>query len=387
MFFNILITRLKKPGAGPGCVGDLQRYHGGVRIIEISGERGPCRVVIESGSVDRLGEVLDREQVARPADVVTNTTVAPLHGCRAAAAVGALPPAELPDGEGFKRWREVESIVDRWLDRGLHRGRTVMAVGGGVITDTVGFAAAVYLRGVEWVAVPTTLLAMVDAAVGGKTGINLDRGKNLVGAFWAPRLVVADPLTLATLPGRELRAGLAEVVKAAWIGDRGLLDLVAAAADGADAGRGEHWLEIVARSVAVKASVVEADERETGARKALNLGHTLGHGLEAATGYRRFLHGEAVIWGLRAVLKISCARGLMSVGAARELEETVDRLGEIPGVGDLDLDVVLEHLARDKKGDDLGVGWVLPTDDGVVLDQRVTGAELRSVFHDLQQES
>lgn len=355
-------------------------------MIEITGERGPCRVIIESRSVDRLAEVLDREKVARPAAVVTNTTVAPLHGRRAAAAIGAPAPAELPDGERFKSWPEVEGLVDAWLDGGLHRGQTVMAVGGGVVTDTVGFAAAVYLRGVQWVAVPTTLLAMVDAAIGGKTGINLDRGKNLVGAFWAPRLVVVDPLTLATLPARELRAGLAEVVKAAWIGDRGLLDLVEPAIMTGDRVDGDRWLEIVARSVAVKASVVEADEREAGARKALNLGHTLGHGLEAATDYRRFLHGEAVVWGMRAAVRIACARGLMSEAAAGRLEGAAGGLGEVPGIDDLDLVAVLGHLARDKKRDDLGVGWVLPTDDGVVLDQRVTTDELRTVFCQLQQD-
>ncbi len=354
-------------------------------MIEISGERGPCRVVIEAGAVDRLGEVLDREAVARPAESVTNTTVAPLHGHRAADSVGAPPPTELPDGERFKSWHEVERVVNGWLDRGLHRGQSVMAVGGGVVTDTVGFAAAIYLRGIPWVAVPTTLLAMVDAAVGGKTGVNLDRGKNLVGAFWAPRLVVADPLTLATLPDRELRAGLAEVLKAAWIGDRGLLNVVESAIDAGGAGTGEHWLEIVARSVAVKASVVEADEREAGARKALNLGHTLGHGLEAATDYRRFLHGEAVVWGLRAVTRISQRRGLMSAQAADRLVESTNRLGAMPGIHDLDFDAVLQPMKRDKKRDDLGVGWVLPTDDGVIMDQRVTADELRSVFRDLQQ--
>jgi 3-dehydroquinate synthase len=353
-------------------------------VIEIQGERGPCKVVVESGSVARLREVLDREAVMCPDAVVTNTTVAQLHGRRAAAAVDAPPPAELPDGERFKRWREVDWLVNGWLDRGLHRGDSVMAVGGGVVTDTVGFAAAVYLRGISWVAVPTTLLAMVDAAVGGKTGINLARGKNLVGAFWAPQLVVADPHTLRTLPQRELRAGLAEVVKAAWLGDRGLLDLVA----GAEApDEGEHrnrWMEIVSRAVAVKASVVEADEREAGSRRALNLGHTLGHGVEAVTGYRRFLHGEAVAWGLRGVARIAVGRTLLSRDAAARLEGAIRHLEPLPTLADLDPDEVLQHVARDKKRDDLGVGWVLPTDDGVVLDQRVTADELRAVFLDLQ---
>ncbi len=220
---------------------------------------------------------------------------------------------------------------------------------------------------------------MVDAAIGGKTGVNLDVGKNLVGAFWHPRLVVADVDTLRTLPQRELRAGLAEVVKSAWIGDHGLLDLVDPDAPIAN----DLWEKLVRRSMIVKIDIVEADEREAGLRKALNLGHTLGHALETVTGYRRFLHGEAVAWGLRAVTRISRARGLMSSGSAERLERAVSRLEPLPPVADLSADAILEHLARDKKRDDLGVAWVLPTDDGVMLDQRVTAEEVTQVLAEL----
>jgi len=355
-----------------------------VKVIEITGERGTSDVVIDSGCLERLGGLLDDHGVDRPSETVTNVTVAPLHGRRAAAAAAAPPPTELPDGEAYKRWPHVAELADAWLDRGLHRGGSVMAIGGGVVTDIVGFTSAIYLRGVEWLAVPTTLLAMVDAAVGGKTGINLDRGKNLIGAFWAPRLVAIDPLTLATLPVRELKAGLAEVVKAAWIGDRGLLDLLERPVEGFDSLPPSTWEELVARAVRVKASVVEQDEREGGARKALNLGHTLGHGLEAATDYRHFLHGEAVIWGLRAAAELAARRDLLSADARTRLDGAVDELGPVPGIEGLDVDRVLEHLARDKKRDDLGVGWVLPTDDGVVLDQRITADEIKAVFKELQ---
>ena len=359
-------------------------YHDSVKVIEITGERGTSEVVIDSGCLERLGGLFDDRGVDRPSETVTNATVAPLHGRRAAAAAAAPPPIELPDGEAYKRWPQVAELADAWLDRGLHRGGSVMAIGGGVVTDTVGFTSAVYLRGVEWLAVPTTLLAMVDAAVGGKTGINLDRGKNLIGAFWAPRLVAIDPLTLATLPVRELRAGLAEVVKAAWIGDRGLLDLLELPVEGFDSLPPNTWEELVARAVRVKASVVEQDEREGGARKALNLGHTLGHGLEAATEYRHFLHGEAVIWGLRAAAELAARRDLLSADARTRLDDAVNELGPVPGIEGIDVDRVFEHLARDKKRDDLGVGWVLPTDDGVVLDQRITADEIRAVFAELQ---
>ena len=178
-----------------------------MRRLKISSERWAYEVIAEAGAVSRLGAVVDEEGLVRPRSVVSNSTVGPLWGTPAAASLDA-PLVELPDGEAHKRWPAVETLLGQWLDGGLHRGDSVAAVGGGVLTDTVGFSAAVYLRGVDWIAVPTTLLAMVDASVGGKTGVNIDQGKNLVGAFWPPRLVVVDVETLTTLPERELRAGM-----------------------------------------------------------------------------------------------------------------------------------------------------------------------------------
>jgi 3-dehydroquinate synthase len=341
-------------------------------------------VVVARGCVARLGELLDELALDHPRSVTTNTTVGPLHGRRAAEAVGSPPPIEIADGEAYKRWAEVEGLCSRWLEEGLHRRHTVMAVGGGVVTDTVGFAAAVFLRGISWLAVPTTLLAMVDAAVGGKTGVNLPQGKNLVGVFWPPLVAVVDVETLTTLPVRELRAGLVEAVKGAWIGDHGLLDLLDKPIPDYPALTPEQWEELVVRAVRVKAEVVRSDEREDGARKALNLGHTLGHALEAATDYRHFLHGEAVAWGMRAATRLARRRSLLAEDGERRLGAAVDVLGPYPAIGGLSVETVLEHVAVDKKRDDLGVGWVLPTDDGVVLDQRVTADEVREVFEELQ---
>jgi 3-dehydroquinate synthase len=341
-------------------------------------------IVIERGCTERLGAVLDELGVDRPASVVTNTTVAPLHGIRAAEGLGAPPPIELPDGEAFKRWGEVASLFSRWLEQGLHRQHTVLAAGGGVITDLVGFAAAVYLRGIRWLAMPTTLLAMVDAAVGGKTGFNLPQGKNLVGAFWPPRLVMVDTDTLATLPVRELRAGLVEVVKGAWIGDHDLLALLERPIEDHGTLPSADWDELVMRAARVKAEVVRSDLREAGARKALNLGHTLGHALEAATEYRRFLHGEAVAWGIQAAARIARHRGSLDEAAELRLTGALNRLGPFPSIDLIDVESVLDHLAMDKKRDDLGVAWVLPTDDGVVLDQRVGVDEIRGVVAELQ---
>ncbi len=351
--------------------------------LTVSSQRGDYDIVVEHGALDRLADLCAARDLPRPATVVTDATVGPLHARRAAAAVGCEPPLELPDGEVGKRWPAVERVCVAWLDAGVHRSNTVAAIGGGVVTDTVGFAAAVFLRGIDWIAAPTTLLAMVDAAIGGKTGVNLEQGKNLVGAFWPPRLVVADPSTLATLPPRELRAGLVEVVKGAWLDDRQLLDLVDRPITRADDLAPTTWEDIVARAAGVKARIVSADEREGGRRKALNLGHTVGHALEAASGFERFLHGEAVAWGLIAEGRLALRHGLLGKDAARRLERATARLGPLPGIADLDPERVLAALVRDKKRDDLGVAWVLPTDDGVTLDARVGADEVRWVLADV----
>ncbi len=246
------------------------------------------------------------------------------------------------------------------------------------------FAAAVYLRGIDWLAVPTTLLAMVDASVGGKTGVNLEQGKNMVGAFWPPRLVVIDVETLTTLPEREVRAGMAEVIKTAWIGDHELLTSMPSKIDELST---EQWQELVMRCVAVKARIVSEDEREAGKRAALNLGHTLGHALEAATDYTHFLHGEAVAWGLLAAAKLGQRHGLLSSEGEKAISAAVATLGPLPSLADIDLDAVESHIGRDKKKSDEGIGWVLPTDNGIALNQRVVAEEAIEVLQDLKNNS
>jgi 3-dehydroquinate synthase len=348
--------------------------------LEISSERGAYAVVAEAGSVADLGALLDREGVGRPRSVVSNSTVGPLWGTPAAASLDA-PLIELPDGEAHKRWPTVETLLGQWLDGRLHRGDLVAAVGGGVLTDTVGFAAAVFLRGIDWIAVPTTLLAMVDASVGGKTGVNLDKGKNLVGAFWPPRLVVVDVETLTTLPERELRAGLVEVIKTAWIGDHDLLTLVSSSLDKPET---YEWEELVMRCVAVKAEIVGQDERETRNRAALNLGHTLGHALEATTGFRHFLHGEAVAWGLLAAAKLGRRHGLLSGEGEEAIIMAVESLGTMPSLADIDPEAISYHIGHDKKRSADGIDWVLPTDNGIALKQRVAAEEALEVFRELK---
>jgi 3-dehydroquinate synthase len=351
--------------------------------LEIESERGAYSVIAKTGAVAGLREVIEEHTLSQPRAVVSDTTVGPLWG-RPATESLEVPLVELPDGEQYKRWSTVEDLLRRWLDEGLHRSDTVAAVGGGVLTDTVGFAASVYLRGIDWVAVPTTLLAMVDASVGGKTGVNLEQGKNLVGTFWPPRLVVIDVGTLSTLPKRELWAGMAEVVKTAWIGDHDLLEELPY-----DLGSypNDRWQELVMRCIAVKAKVVSADERESGQRAALNLGHTLGHALEAATGYRYFLHGEAVAWGLLAAVRLGRRRSTLTEDAAEAIESAITSIGPLPPIVDIEPGSLRPHIGRDKKRDATGVGWVLPTDEGVVINQRIETEEALEVFRDLQARS
>ena len=214
--------------------------------------------------------------------------------------------------------------------------------------------------------------------------MNLERGKNLVGAFWPPRLVVIDVEALSTLPRRELRAGMAEVIKTAWIGDHDLLAMIPSDCDDFP---NERWQDLVLRCVAVKARVVSEDEREAGGRAALNLGHTLGHALEAATGYGHFLHGEAVAWGLLAAARIGRRRDLLSSDGEGAIAAAVATLGPLPSLADIDPESTLDFIGHDKKRGDGGIGWVLPTNKGVVLNQRVSAQEILEVFEDLKKES
>ena len=292
---------------------------------------------------------------------------------------------ELPVGEESKRWQSVERVA-RWLIANqAERQGLLVAVGGGVVTDIVGFAAAIVFRGIPWVAIPTTLLGMVDAAIGGKTGIDLEVGKNLIGAFWPPRAVIADPLVLATLDLRQMRSGLAEVVKSAMIAPSILEHVLDSHLTSVAAGDPMQALELVVGCVRVKGEIVSLDEREAGPRRALSLGHTLAHGLEGATDFSRFLHGEAVAWGLLAELRLARDRGLLSTAEAVTWAERLQALAPLPSLEGLPWAAVAPFVERDKKRQAGRVGWVLPRMGGVVLDTAVEDDEARFVYHLLQQ--
>jgi 3-dehydroquinate synthase len=263
--------------------------------------------------------------------VVTDSNVAALHARPVVAALRAhaasVAEVVLPAGEAHKTWDTLNRIFDALLAARFDRDALIVAVGGGVVGDMAGFAAAVYQRGIEFVQVPTTLLAQVDSSVGGKTGINHPLGKNMIGAFHQPRLVVIDVATLATLPDRELSAGLAEVVKHGAIADVAYFDAVAAALPALRAKDPAALADAVARSCEIKASVVERDEREGGLRAILNFGHTFGHAIEAGLGYGEWLHGEAVGAGMVMAADLSRRLGLVDDASARRLREVVEAAG------------------------------------------------------------
>ena len=271
---------------------------------------------------------------------------------------------QVPEGEAAKSWEAIAPVLSRMAQTGLDRGSVVVALGGGAIGDAAGFAAGVYMRGVRLVQVPTTLLAMVDSSVGGKTGVNLPEGKNLAGVFHQPSLVLIDPSTLRSLRGRELRAGAAELVKAGAVRDP---DLFAAIAKGVP----EDWTPEIKRGVEIKARIVEADERETsGLRAILNFGHTLGHAIEAAAGFGGLLHGEAVAIGMVGEAYLSVKRAGLPMADAVALASALEAHNLPVVLGGLPIDIIKEHLMRDKKFSNGRMRFVLLTriGDAVVSD-------------------
>jgi 3-dehydroquinate synthase len=265
----------------------------------------------------------------------------------------------VPAGEQHKRMATIERLLEEMAEAGADRGSVLIAFGGGVIGDMTGFLAATYMRGVTYVQVPTTLLAQVDSSVGGKTGVNLAAGKNLAGAFYHPLAVFADIDTLETLPEAELRAGLQESVKAGIIRDRALFDYMEAESAKILAGDKTALAHVVAASVQMKADVVHADELEMGLRMLLNLGHTLGHAIEAATEYKALLHGEAVAWGMLAATAIAKRRGLVTEAEHDQVERVVKMYGPLKRFH-ADASQLVALTAKDKKNRDGNRSFVLP---------------------------
>ncbi|MEO8296666.1 MAG: 3-dehydroquinate synthase [Burkholderiales bacterium] len=321
---------------------------------------------------------------ATVAVVVTNVTVAPLYARRVAEALGAhyrrVLTIELPDGEAHKEWATLNLVFDRLLAEGCDRKTVLVALGGGVIGDMTGFAAACYMRGVPFVQVPTTLLAQVDSSVGGKTAINHPLGKNMIGAFYQPVRVLCDLDTLDTLPPRELSAGLAEVIKYGPIADAALLDWLELNLDALMARDKSALAHAVQRSCEIKAAVVASDEREGGLRAILNFGHTFGHAIEAGLGYGAWLHGEAVGCGMVMAADLSVRLGLMPAAFLGRVSRLCERAA-LPVRGPrLGADRYLELMQVDKKAEGGEIRFVVIEALGRARVQAAPDALVREVI-------
>jgi 3-dehydroquinate synthase len=294
-------------------------------------------------------------------------------------------PILVPSGERSKSLTMAGHVASELLERGADRRSLLVALGGGVVGDLGGFVASTYMRGIDYVQAPTTVLAQVDSALGGKTAVNIGAMKNLVGTFYAPRVVVSESAVLASLPPRAFQSGLYEAVKHGILSGAPLFDWL----EGKVAGlRPEHTqvLEIlVARAAQVKVDVVSRDEREAALRRVLNLGHTYGHALEEATGYRRFLHGEAVAWGMLLVTRLAELLGVLDPAAGKRIARLVLAVGPLPALRGLKAEKVLGLLLRDKKTVGGKIHWVLPEGIGKVrVTPEVPQTAIATAFHDVQ---
>lgn len=327
-------------------------------------------VTVGVGLLDRIGEIVRAAAPARRYAIVTDSNVGGIYAARVARAIGTdrATTFTIPAGESHKTRDSWTRVTDDLLGERFGRDSAVIALGGGVIGDLAGFVAATFMRGIPFVQVPTTLLAMVDASVGGKTGVDTPAGKNLVGAFHQPAAVVGDIATLLTLPIAQLKAGMAEAVKHGVIADADYFDAVAAASSdiqGLDV-MSETMLDLVSRSVEIKADVVRRDERESGVRKTLNFGHTIGHAVEQLSGYS-LLHGESIALGMVAESRIAEKLGLAEQGTASRVESVVRALGHPTRLpSSMDGDAVIAATHGDKKARAGRVEYALPTRIGAM---------------------
>ncbi len=355
-----------------------------MRTLSVALDARSYPIHIGAGLLADPGLILPYLKTKRVA-VITNTVVGPLYLAPFVAALRErglrVTEIVLPDGEAHKDWPTLNLIFDGLLGDRCDRSTTLIALGGGVVGDMVGFAAASYQRGVPFIQVPTTLLSQVDSSVGGKTAINHPLGKNMIGAFYQPRLVLADISTLSTLPDRELKAGLAEVIKYGLIRDLPFLEWIEANLERLLARDGEALAEAVERSCRTKAEVVAADETEQGARATLNLGHTFGHAIETGLGYGEWLHGEAVAAGAVMAAELSRRLGWLSDADVARVRRIHERAG-LPVTGAaLGADRYLELMAHDKKVSDGTLRLVLLKAIGrAVITSEASTADIRAAI-------
>lgn len=348
-------------------------------------------IVIGRGIRDSIGKYVRGLSVGEKVAIVTNPKIDRLYGdgVRKSLKEAGLSPTTIliPDGERYKTVNQVNRIYDRLIQNRFERSSTLLALGGGVIGDMTGFAAATFLRGIAYVQCPTTVVAQVDASIGGKTGVDHPRGKNLIGAFHQPRLVFVDPETLSTLPKREYVAGLAEVVKYGVILDPEFfryLELNRAEILALDP---KKVLYCIKRAAAIKAKVVQTDERESGLRKVLNYGHTLGHAVETLTGYRGYKHGEAVAIGMVAASRLAYLLGILSWEEVRRQIMLLQSFGLPTALPKLDLSSILKVMGSDKKVVGGEIFFILPERIGSVRIERIDRKVLKGFLKTLSKKN
>jgi 3-dehydroquinate synthase len=324
-----------------------------VSVLNVNLLENSYEIVIERDSLSSLGSRCAAIGLTGLAAIITNPTVAALYGNMVRFSLEAagfrVVQIEIADGEEFKNAATLNQVYDRLLESGVDRSSFIVALGGGVVGDLAGFAAATWLRGIPFVQVPTTLLAQVDSSVGGKTGIDHPKGKNLIGAFYQPRLVLIDVATLSTLDRRQFRSGLAEVIKYGVIIDLSFFEYVENNIDAILALKSEVLIEIVHRSCQLKADVVELDEKESGLRAVLNYGHTLGHAFESLGGYCTLVHGEAIAIGMALAANVSISNGFCSRADADRIVALIERCGLSVTPPEFDRQLLLEAIGSDKK--------------------------------------
>jgi 3-dehydroquinate synthase len=323
-------------------------------------------ILVERGGVSKLREYIP----ARAGTIffVSTEDVWQLHGATVVAAVAKIPHQTLffPGGETRKRLVEVEALAEQMVNHGADRASLVVAVGGGIVTDVAGFLAAIFMRGIPLIQIPTTLLGQVDAAIGGKTGVNLTAGKNLLGSFHQPLAVLIDPAVLGTLPEREYRAGLFEIIKHGIIADPDLFWLMRREPQRVLSQEPAVVDRMIGDSVRLKAQVVSGDEKEEDRRRILNFGHTFGHALEAETDYSRFLHGEAVAWGMKAAALLGERERMLSSADCDDIVQCVNSYGPFPSLEGIDSARLAARLKSDKKTVKGKIHFVLPERIGAV---------------------
>ncbi len=341
-------------------------------IVHVPLARAPYDVHVGPGLLDCCGDLAASVLRPGPCAILTDSNVGPLYAARArdSLTIAGFQPTVLasPAGESSKSMAEVSSLCEQMISAGLDRGASVVALGGGVVGDLAGFVASIYYRGIPFVQIPTTIVAQVDSSVGGKTGVNAEGGKNLIGAFHQPKLVIADTDTLASLPQREYNEGFAEVIKHAAIRDFSLLQAT------------DYLPALIARNVAIKAAIVAEDEFETkGLRALLNFGHTIGHGIENAAGYGRYLHGEAISLGLVAACRLSVEKAGLDEAAASKILSALTRYNlplSLPE--DIDPEAIFTALLKDKKFQRGAIRFVLLRAPGdAYISREVTADDIR----------